>query len=166
MTNTNYKNPLPVVVGIVRVLSVDDRYGKSMPLTLGEYWSLMLVERGKEGDPGYGKPALPGGYINENETYQEALIRELREELNVHVRPDQVGQWVRAYTSKESNRLILVTTVDYLLSSELPPFVPNPEAKSRILRSIGARFDDLAFPIHVQALKDYGYGLGYERAHR
>ena len=157
----NYKNPLPVVVGIVKVLSVDVRRRVAPPDIYGEYWNLMLVERGKEGDPGFGKPALPGGYINENETYQEALIRELKEELNVDVRLDQVGEWVRVYTSKTSNRLIIAASVDYLLASELPPFIPNPEARSRILRSVTSRFDDLAFPIHVQAAKDFGYDRAY-----
>lgn len=48
---------------------------------------LLLVERG--GEYGAGKWALPGGFVNQGETFKQAMIRELREETKLKV-PDPV----------------------------------------------------------------------------
>ena len=43
--------------------------------------NILLVERGKR--PGKGKLAIPGGYLNANETIERATLRELREETQI-----------------------------------------------------------------------------------
>jgi len=49
-----------------------------------ENGKLMLVTRGIE--PNYGKLDLPGGFVNPNETAENALHRELSEELNLKIK--------------------------------------------------------------------------------
>lgn len=44
---------------------------------------VLLIERGHR--PGKGLLALPGGYLNEKETFEEATLRELREETKIDV---------------------------------------------------------------------------------
>ncbi len=52
----------------------------SLVITSGH---MLLVERGKR--PGKGKLAIPGGYLNANETIDRATLRELREETRIDV---------------------------------------------------------------------------------
>lgn len=69
-----YKNPPTVVVVLVPVA------GRG----------LLMIRRGKAGDDGYGKIAIPGGYQIEGETWQEAGARELLEETGVVVDTDEL----------------------------------------------------------------------------
>lgn len=64
-SRVHYRNPLPVVLG---VLSRDD----------GE---ILLIRRGI--DPGKGKWALPGGFVEEDESPEEAILREIEEEVGI-----------------------------------------------------------------------------------
>lgn len=48
-------------------------------ITCGDY--VLLIKRGKE--PGKGMFALPGGFVEENETLQQAAIRETKEETGI-----------------------------------------------------------------------------------
>jgi len=61
----NYKNPLPVAVCV----AINDR---------GE---ILITKRNLE--PGYNKWALPGGFMEVNETSEKACLRELEEETGV-----------------------------------------------------------------------------------
>lgn len=58
---------------------------KAIATSSGFEGELLLVKRGKE--PEMGKWALPGGYIDWDETAAEAVVREAREESGVEVRP-------------------------------------------------------------------------------
>ncbi|GAB7042161.1 MULTISPECIES: NUDIX domain-containing protein [Catenuloplanes] len=60
----SYRNPAPVAVAL-------------QPVGDG----LLVVRRGIP--PAYGRPALPGGYIDVDESWQAAVVRELREETGV-----------------------------------------------------------------------------------
>lgn len=52
--------------------------------------SVLLIKRGKE--YGHGLYALPGGFVNKNETFKNASLRELKEETNLRVpRPVLLG---------------------------------------------------------------------------
>lgn len=49
---------------------------------------VLLARRGKE--PGYGKWSIPGGAVKLGETLEEAVVREVSEEVNLAVRVGEV----------------------------------------------------------------------------
>ncbi|HEX7141594.1 MAG TPA: NUDIX hydrolase, partial [Nitrososphaeraceae archaeon] len=66
-----YKNPIPTVDAIIQNSS-----------------SILLVKRVK--DPYKNRFALPGGFVNEGETIEEALVREVYEETSLEVHPIEI----------------------------------------------------------------------------
>src|SRR5215813_12854269 len=67
----SYRNPLPVAVVLVPV----DR-------------GLLVVRRNIE--PGFGKLALPGGYVDFLESWQQAGAREVFEETGLRLAPAEI----------------------------------------------------------------------------
>lgn len=53
---------------------------------------LLLVKRGRP--PGAGLWSLPGGRVEPSESLREAVVREVREETGLEVRPAQLLGWV------------------------------------------------------------------------
>ncbi len=49
---------------------------------------VLLARRGRE--PGYGEWSIPGGGVKLGETLEEAVIREVREEVNLAIRVEEV----------------------------------------------------------------------------
>ena len=98
---TSYRNPSPVAVAV-------------QPVGAG----LLAVRRGIP--PAQGRLALPGGFIDLNETWQAAAARELVEETGVVANPDSV----RLYdTVSAPDGTLLVFGLFPALTgpSELPP---------------------------------------------
>lgn len=83
---------------------------------------VLLITRGKE--PYLGAPALPGGYVREGETLDDAAIRELSEETGVDGRQLHLEQ-LRTFGSPDRDPRGRVVTVAYLA---LGPDLPAPEA--------------------------------------
>jgi ADP-ribose pyrophosphatase YjhB (NUDIX family) len=127
----SYLNPLPVAV---LLLPVDD--------------GLLCVRRAIE--PGQGQLSLPGGFIDVGETWQEAAVRELREEAGVLVAPDEVE--LRAVHTAEQGYLLIFGLARPRTEAELPPFTPTPEASERVVLRGPA---PLAFPLHTLVVRDY-----------
>lgn len=67
MNTKQYKNPTPTVDTIIQKES-----------------KILLIKRKK--DPFKNMMALPGGFVNEGETVEEAAKREIREETNLEIR--------------------------------------------------------------------------------
>ena len=67
-----YRNPLPVAVAL---LPVFDARGTG----------LVVITRTIE--PQRGGVALPGGFVDLGETWQKAVVRELKEETGIEARP-------------------------------------------------------------------------------
>lgn len=122
---TTWRNPVPVAV-----LMTKSRGG------------LLIVQRGIE--PGYGKLAMPGGFVDHGETWQQAASRELWEETGAVCAPDRI-RLVDIHNSSNGNMLIFgVTTTEIDFPED---FTPNSETLA--ISIINAPIE-LAFPTQTQ----------------
>jgi 8-oxo-dGTP diphosphatase len=75
--------------------------------------SVLLIQRGKP--PAQGKWSIPGGAVRLGETLEDAVIRELREEVKLEVRPVGVGKVIdRIYTDSEGKIAYHYVIIDYV----------------------------------------------------
>jgi ADP-ribose pyrophosphatase YjhB (NUDIX family) len=109
---------------------------------------LLVIRRGIE--PCKGDLALPGGYIQLDETWQEAGSREVFEEAGVIIDPAEIQEF--QVRSAPDHTLLIVGLARPRLSHHLPPFVETEESIERVVlkRPLG-----LAFPLHTQAVREY-----------
>lgn len=137
--STTYVNPLPVSVVLLPV-------GDS---------GLLLVQRVQE--PAAGKWALPGGFIEIGETWQEAGAREVREETGFTVNP--AGITLFDTRSAPDGTLLVFGLAPPLPPETLPNFAPSPEtAAVTVMRGPG----ELAFSTHTEAAARYWKDKSYE----
>jgi 8-oxo-dGTP pyrophosphatase MutT (NUDIX family) len=108
---------------------------------------VLLIERAQGGVYG-GQLALPGGKMEPGESPEETAIRELHEELGVHVRDQEhrihmVGHLDPAY-SPASGFLIHVMVA---VAPEIPPLRPDP---AEVVSTVGVRLGifDPQLPVH------------------
>lgn len=132
---TAYGNPVPVVVVLAPV--ADERGG------------LLAIRRG--GDPQRGRAALPGGFIEHGETWQQAAARELLEETGV-VTPPEDMRLFQVASGLDDNTLLIFALAPPLQSTTLPPFEPSAEVTERFVLS---EVTPLAFPLHEAAIRIY-----------
>ena len=75
--------------------------------------AVLLIQRGKP--PAQGKWSIPGGAVRLGETLENAVTRELREEVEMDVKPLWVGKVVdRIYSDSEGNIAYHYVIVDYV----------------------------------------------------
>lgn len=84
--------------------------------------SILLIKRG--GHPEKGKWALPGGFVNVDESLDEAAGRELQEETNLKLEDGYLEQ-LKTYGNPHRDRRGYVVSVAYVA---LVPQVERPEA--------------------------------------
>lgn len=133
--HTAYLNPLPVAV---LLLPVDD--------------GLLVVRRDVE--PRRGELALPGGFIERGETWQQAAARELEEEAGVGV--DAGAVTLFDAMSAPDGTLLVFGLAPAVAGADLPPSRPTGEASGwEVLRAPAP----LAFPLHTTAAARYLDGL-------
>jgi len=131
-----YVNPLPVAVGLV-------------PVDGG----LLLIRRTVE--PHIGSLALPGGFMNVGETWQEGCVREIEEETGLRL-PAEAVQLYDVLTASDGYVLIF-GLLSPLTSADLPDFVPNDETSELVVVHEPV---ELAFPLHNQAATRYWMSQG------
>lgn len=130
---TSYVNPTPVAVCL---LPIDD--------------GLLCVRRAIP--PGVGRLALPGGYIDFAETWQQAAARELFEETGLRIDAGEI-EHVRTLSSDRGDGVLLVFgRANPRPATILDGFVPTAET-SELVVIRGAT--ELAFPLHTQVVAEF-----------
>jgi 8-oxo-dGTP pyrophosphatase MutT (NUDIX family) len=127
----SFLNPLPVAVVLA-------------PVDGG----VLTVRRTIE--PKVGWLALPGGYIEVGETWQQAAAREAYEEAGVTFDPAAVREL--RVISPTADLLVVVGVAPPLRAADLPPFSPTPEATERVILTQPV---ELAFPLHTQVVAEF-----------
>ncbi|TQF06532.1 NUDIX domain-containing protein [Kitasatospora acidiphila] len=128
----SYRNPLPVTVALLPVNRPDG----------GQ--SLVVIRRTIE--PGYGELALPGGYVDYGESWQQAAVRELREETGILADAAQVTL-VDTASDSRGGFLCLFALLPAQDLAALPPSVPTDETEGWQLIDTPI---PLAFPFHTK----------------
>jgi 8-oxo-dGTP pyrophosphatase MutT (NUDIX family) len=129
--NTSFLNPLPVAVMLV-------------PVDAG----LLAVRRGLE--PGRGRLALPGGYINLGETWQQAGAREVVEETGLTIDPAHIREF--AVRSADDGSLLIFGLAAPLSLAGRSPFRPDAETLECLILREPA---ELAFALHTAVVREY-----------
>jgi ADP-ribose pyrophosphatase YjhB (NUDIX family) len=129
----SYLNPSPVVV---LVLPVDD--------------GVLCIRRDIE--PGRGKIALPGGFLDMHETWQQGAARELREETHVVIDPDEIRVFQVLTPEPHDGHILIFGVGRPRASDSLPPFLPTNETSERL---VVREPMELVFPLHTRVLREY-----------
>ncbi len=130
--NASFLNPLPVAVIL---LPVDD--------------GLLLVRRNIE--PQKGWLALPGGYINLGESWQQAGAREVLEETGIMIDPDGIREF-RVKSAPNGGTLLIFGLARPIGARDLPRFEPNEETQEVCIVTAPK---ELAFSTHTETLHEY-----------
>lgn len=136
-----WANPIPVSVVLLPVL----REGRT---------GLLVIRRGIQ--PGLGKLALVGGFLEEHETWAEGGARELREETGVTIDAKTLEPFWFTSTEPRPNRVLLFSIAAPVDAAAIDPFAPDHETLERGLVFGPEGLDALfAFPLHVAAARRF-----------
>ncbi|GAA1396261.1 NUDIX domain-containing protein [Kitasatospora putterlickiae] len=140
-TEISYRNPLPVVVTLLPITAA-----------AGTDPGLVVIRRTIE--PGYGELALPGGYIDYGESWQQACVRELREETGILADASDITL-VATDSDTHGGFLCLFGLLPARPLAELPPSVPTEETDGW---QLGTPETPLAFPFHTRVSRSWFNG--------
>ncbi|MEV8512580.1 NUDIX domain-containing protein [Dactylosporangium sp. NPDC051484] len=132
---TTWRNPLPVAVVL-------------LPVDTDEGRGIVVVRRDVE--PMRGELALPGGFIEIGESWQEAAARELREETTILA--DAADVRLFDVQSVRSGNLIVFGLLPSRPLAELPASIRTEESLGFEV-SVGPR--PLCFETHTDAMAAY-----------
>ena len=105
----------------------------------------------RRGIPPVGKVALPGGFMDRGESWQEAVARELLEETAIRVDASAVRE--HRVLSTQNGFLLVFGLLPALRGRDLPPFAPTDETTERLI--VTATPADVAFPAHERVVREY-----------
>lgn len=77
--------------------------------------------------------AIPSGYMENNETIYETIIRETKEETNVNIKPKGIIGIRQRLSDNEGNNLWIIVIADYLSGKPVPDNTEVNEAKFVLL---------------------------------
>ncbi|WP_312888321.1 NUDIX domain-containing protein [Nonomuraea rhodomycinica] len=109
---------------------------------------VLVVRRAVE--PHRGGLALPGGFIDVGESWQQAAVRELREETGIVVDADAAR--LLDTVSAPDGTLLVFALGPRTRAADLPPVAPTAETTEWLLLD-GP--EELAFPLHTRVLAEY-----------
>lgn len=141
-----YKNPTPVAVALIRVKSF------GLDPCARAHMRLLMIERGIE--PNIGGLAFPGGYVDELESAEDAVVREVFEEVGLVTMKDA---WKILYTrTNANNRLLVFMLYDRFFWEEdvyriTKTVVPNEEIRAVSFADASATS---CFSFHTEALQN------------
>ena len=118
---------------------------------------VLLVERAKE--PDLGMLDLPGGFVDPGETLEEALVRELEEELGLQLEVENCGQYLCSSVNEYPYKRVLYHSLDlfFLVRLEqIPEIKPADDVGGYQWCEPGEiQFEAVAFPSVQDALHCY-----------
>ncbi|MEZ0230925.1 MAG: NUDIX domain-containing protein [Planctomycetota bacterium] len=126
---TTYRNPIPVAVVLLPVAG-----------------GLLTIRRDIE--PRRGELALPGGYVELGETWQQAGARELREETGVTIDASELRE--RRVLSGDDGTLLVFGVAH---ERDRMPQVQTSAETSEIVLIDSPR--ELAFPLHTLVVREW-----------
>ncbi len=131
---THWANPVPVAVAL-------------LPVTGADGGGLVVVRRDIE--PCRGELALPGGYMEIGETWQQAAVRELWEETGLTASAADATLFDIHSADRTLNLFALFPAVE---AGTLPPPTATEEATEWLVLTAPA---PLAFPSHTTVTEAY-----------
>ncbi len=120
----SYQNPIPVVIAVI-------------PVTGG---GIVVQQRGIS--PGKGELALPGGFMELGETPQEAIAREVKEEMGMDV---VASKLLGVESNGNKNMVLIFFETEPVETSSVPLGWSNSEVENVFIEKGDAK---LAFPAH------------------
>lgn len=133
-----FKNPIPVAVAVVPVMGPQDQQG------------LLAIRRSIP--PKVGHLALPGGYINLGESWQQAASRELFEETGLSIDAKYFTIY-EVLSAVEAKVVLIFGYADIKLRVEqLPDFQITNETSERLVLY---KPQELAFLLHTKVLHQF-----------
>jgi ADP-ribose pyrophosphatase YjhB (NUDIX family) len=100
-------------------------------------------------DPGYGLWVAPGGFVDVGERVEEAVIREVREEVFLNV---QINRLLNVY-SYSGRTTVIVGYVADVISGQ--PGGGDETLEARVFRPDEIPWEEIAFASTRDALRDY-----------
>ncbi|MEZ0323231.1 MAG: NUDIX hydrolase [Hydrogenothermaceae bacterium] len=130
------KTPFVAVDGIVKVFTED-----------GNFRGIVLIER-KNFPQGL---ALPGGFVDVGESVEDALAREMKEEINLEVKIEKL---FGVYSKPGRDPRFHTVSVVFVCSATGEPKGQNDAKEAKIYKLEEIPFEKLVFD-HGKILQDY-----------
>ncbi|MEV4544056.1 NUDIX domain-containing protein [Micromonospora echinaurantiaca] len=133
---TVWRNPLPVAVAV-------------LPVRTAAGLGVVVVRRDIE--PARGLLALPGGFVEYGEEWNDALVRELREETGL-LADAADARLFAVHSAPAGGTMMLFGELPERPADELPPSAPTEEATEWLVLTEPT---ELAFSTHTRVLADF-----------
>lgn len=130
------KTPYVAVDGIVKIFD-----------ETGNFLGVVLIER-KYYPPGL---ALPGGFVDVGETVEEALIREMREEINLDVKIEKIHG---VYSKPDRDPRFHTVSIVFVCSATGTPQGGDDAKEAKVYKLEDIPFERIVFD-HGKILQDY-----------
>jgi ADP-ribose pyrophosphatase YjhB (NUDIX family) len=131
-----WHNPLPVAVVL-------------LPVRTPGGTGLIVVRRAIQ--PGYGQLGLPGGFMEVGESWQQAAVRELREETTIEADPTGIRLF-DVHSTPTGHTLLVFGLLPPRDADDLPPVTATDETLEWLVATEPV---ELVFSTHTRAMADY-----------